>query len=122
MAGRRPVSKLVTEEQRQPYCAQAPHRPPLDDLSTLVPIKALKLRFVPDGYDRRLVAELWNYSDGSRILELSTKCAPDEAFEVAAPTRLLLAPGIDLLAEQVTKTKTALEFFANELANAATDR
>ena len=30
----------------------------------------------PPGFGRRLVAELWLYPDGSRILELSTKCAP----------------------------------------------
>ena len=28
---------------------------------------------LPQGYDRRMVAELWLYPDGSRILELSTK-------------------------------------------------
>ena len=63
-----------------------------------------------------MVAELWLYPDGSRIVELSTKCLPAEAFDVAAETRVFLTDrGIDLLAEQQTKTKTALEFFAGEL-------
>ena len=43
-----------------------------------------------EGLDRKLVAELWLYPDGSRILELSTKCAPAEAFQVAAETRAFL--------------------------------
>ena len=65
---------------------------------------------------RRLVAELWLYPDGSRILELSTKCKPGEAFQVAAETRAFLAErGVDLLGEQQTKTRTALEFFAGQL-------
>ena len=38
-----------------------------------------------------MVVELWLYPDGSRILELSTKCAPAEAFNVAAETRAYLA-------------------------------
>ena len=88
----------------------------LDDLSVLGPINVLKLKFTPEGYGRRMVAELWLYPDGSRILELSTKCEPAEAFDVAAETRVFLGDhGIDLLAEQQTKTKTALEFFAAEL-------
>jgi hypothetical protein len=62
------------------------------------------------------VAELWLYPDGSRILELSTKCKPTEAFQVAAEARAFLTRrGVDLGGEQQTKTKTALEFFAQEL-------
>jgi hypothetical protein len=85
----------------------------------LGPITVLKLKFTPGDYGRRLVAELWFYPDGSRILELSTKCAPHETFEVVARTRAFLGGrGIDLGAEQETKTKTALEFFAKELVSA----
>ena len=59
------------------------------------------------------MAELWLYPDGSRILELSTKCAPGETFQVAAETRGFLSErGVDLSGEQQTKTKTALEFFS----------
>ena len=76
----------------------------------------LKLKFSPEGYDRRLVAELWNYPDASRVLELSTKCAPSEAFEVAAETRAFLSTrGVDLSGEQEPKTRKALEFFSKEL-------
>ena len=63
-----------------------------------------------------MVAELWLYPDGSRILELSTKCLPSEAFQVGVESRAYLeSQGLDLSAEQQTKTKTALEFFAAEL-------
>jgi hypothetical protein len=59
-----------------------------------------------EGYDRKLVAELWPYPDNSMILELSTKCAPSEAFQVAAETRAVLTQrGVDLAGEQETKTK-----------------
>ena len=42
------------------------------------------------------MAELWLYPDGGRILELSTKCTPPEAVEVAAQARAFLeGHGID---------------------------
>ena len=53
------------------------------------------------------------YPDYTRILELSTKCAPAEAFDVAARTKaFLIDQGIDVTGEQQTKTRTALEYFA----------
>jgi hypothetical protein len=60
---------------------------------------------------------VWLYPDGSRILELSTRCTTTEAFEVAAEARAFLTErGVELGGEQQTKTRTALEFFAKELA------
>jgi hypothetical protein len=115
MAGERPISELFSKEQRAFYEAHAPEGIGLDDLTVLGPINLLKLKYSPDGYDRKLVAELWMYPDGSRILELSTKCRPEEAFEVAAETRAYLSGrGINLSGEQQTKTRTALEYFAEE--------
>ena len=57
----------------------------------LGPITLLKVKFAPEDYNRRLVAEFWFYPDGSRILELSTKCAPGEGFQTAAELRAFLA-------------------------------
>ena len=120
LGGHRPVRKLFTKEQRAFFAEHAPAGADLDELSVLGPINVLKLKFSPKGYDRRLVAELWLYPDGSRILELSTKCAPTEAFQVAAETRAFLSErGVNLSGEQQTKTRTALDFFANELNVAA---
>jgi hypothetical protein len=118
LAGTRPVRKLFTKEQRAFFAAHAPEGSELDDLAVLGPINVLKLKYTPTRYGRRLVAEMWMYPDGSRILELSTKCAPAEAFQVAAETKAFLAGrGIDLSGEQQTKTRTTLEFFAGELLN-----
>jgi hypothetical protein len=114
--GERPVRKLYSKEQRALYAAHAPEGLELDDLSILGPISVLKLKFAPEGLDRKLVAELWLYPDNTMILELSTKCAPSEAFQVAAETRAFLTQrGIDLTGEQETKTKKALEFFSKRL-------
>jgi hypothetical protein len=114
--GERRISKLFSKEQRSLYAAHAPEGLELDDLSILGPLSVLKLRFSPEGYERRLVAELWLYPDNSMILELSTKCLPSEALEVAATTRAFLTQrGVDLTSEQQTKTKTALEYFSEQL-------
>ena len=61
---------------------------------------------------------MWLYPDGSRILELSTKCAPAEMFQVAAEARGFLGGrGIDLSGRQQTKTKTALQQFSKNSRN-----
>ena len=120
-AGKRAIRKLYSKEQRAFFTAHAPDGIGLDELSVLGPITVLKLKFSPEGYGRRLVAELWFYPDGSRILELSTKCAPNQALQVAAETRAFLSSqGVDLFGEQQTKTKTALEYFSRNLDAAAT--
>jgi hypothetical protein len=117
VAGDRPLRKLFSKEQRAFYTEHAPEGVELDDLTVLGPIFVLKLKFSPRGYGRRLVAELWLYPDDSRILELSTKCAPAETFDVVVETRGFLSErGIDLTGEQETKTRRALEFFSAKLA------
>jgi hypothetical protein len=114
--GKRPLRKLFSKEQRALYAAHAPEGVELNDLSTLGPVFVLKLKWSPEGYDRKLVAELWLYPDNSMIIELSTKCAPSEAFQVAAETRAFLTQrDVDLTGEQETKTKKALEFFSKRL-------
>jgi hypothetical protein len=119
-SGDRAIRKLYSKDQRAFYAAHAPDGLGLDDLSVLGPITVLKLKFTPAGATRRMVAELWLYPDGERILELSTKCAPSEGIQVAAETRAFLAGrGVDLYGEQHTKTRTALEFFSRSLQEGA---
>jgi hypothetical protein len=119
-AGERAVRKLFSKPQRAFYQEHAPEGLGLDDLTVLGPITVFKLKFSPEELRRRMVAELWLYPDGERILELSTKCAPNEGFQVAAETLGYLAGrGVDLYGEQQTKTKTALEYFSRSLKEAA---
>jgi hypothetical protein len=112
-AGRRPLSSLLSKRQRALAAEHGPDGVALDQLRLLGPILVLKLKFEPEDLGRRMVAELWLYPDGSRVLELSTKCMPDEAFQVAAEARAYLAARhVDTAGEQETKTRKALEFFA----------
>jgi hypothetical protein len=113
LGGDLPIRKLFSKEQRELFATHAPEGVRLDDLTILGPIFVLKLRFSPETLGRRVVAELWLYPDGARVLELSTRCATNEAFQVAAEGRAFLTSrGVDLTAEQQPKTRKALEYFA----------
>ena len=114
--GKRATRKLFTKPQRAFYDAYAPEGLALDDLTLLGPILVLKLNTTPPDFGRKLVAELWLYPDGSRILELSTKCKPAQMFQVAMEARAFLAGhGVDLSGKQQTKTMSALRQFSRNL-------
>ena len=113
MTGERPLRKLFSKEQRAFYAEHAPEGIGLDDLTVLGPIFVLKGRIEPEELGRRIVGEMWLYPDGSRVLELSTRCETNEAFQVAAEARAFLTKsGVDLSGEQQTKTRKALRYFA----------
>ena len=112
--GERAVRKLFSKEQRE-FFPSTRRRASSSKSFVLGPIFVLKLKRRAERYGRKLVAEGWLYPDGSRILELSTKCPPAEMFQVAAEARAFLGRhGVNLLGEQQTKTKTALEYFARQ--------
>src|SRR5262249_45534024 len=71
-----PLRRLFSKEQRSFFGRHAPEGLGLDDLSILGPLFVLKLKYTPEGFGHALVGEMWLYPDGSRVLELSTKCAP----------------------------------------------
>ena len=113
--GQAPIGELFSKEQRGFYEEHAPEGVGLDDLTVLGPIPTLRLKARPEGFGRKVVGEMWLYPDGSQIVELSTKTVPGDAFQAAAETRAYLAGhGVDLTADQQTKTKTALEFFTTK--------
>lgn len=117
--GETPVRKIFTKGQRRFFAAHAPEGIALDDLVVLGPIPTLRVKFTPEGFNKKAVGELWLYPDGSQVVELSTKALPKDAVMAALEWRAYLeGKGIDLSGEQATKTKTALEFFASKLAPA----
>jgi hypothetical protein len=114
--GDAPLRKLFSKEQRAFFAEHAPDGIGFGDLVLLGPIFVLKLKAAPPGFDRKMVVELWLYPDGTRILELSTKCAPSEGFQVAAESRAFLADrGIKPTGAQTTKTRKALAYFSKHL-------
>jgi len=117
-AGAMPLRKLFSKEQRAFFDAHAPAGITMDRLAILGPTFLLKAKHLPraKGFDRPITVEMWLYPDGSRILEVSTKCLPKEAFQAAADFKAYLAGhGIVLGADQSAKTRTSLEFFSARL-------
>jgi hypothetical protein len=111
------LSRLFAKDQRAFYATHAPGAAELDELSVLGPVLVLKLKQQLEDFPRPLTLELWVYPDGSRILELSTKAPPAEAFQAMAEARAFLTErGVSLDGRQQTKTHAALEFFSRELA------
>jgi hypothetical protein len=120
-AGELPLDRLFTKQQRRLFEEHAPEGVGLVNLSALGPILVLRSKLKPKAFGRGLVAEMWFYPDNSRVLELSTRCVPAEAFQAAAEARAFLtSSGVDLTGEQQTKTNKALNFFAKSLGSSAT--
>jgi hypothetical protein len=114
--GKLELRKIFSKEQRAFYDEHAPAGITMDKLSILGPTFLLKAKHQPKDFDRRITVEMWLYPDGARILEISTKCLPDETFKVGADFKAFLAArGIALGAEQAPKTKTSLDFFSAKL-------
>lgn len=91
----------------------------MDQLVILGPTFLLKAKHQPKDFDRPIVVEMWLYPDGARVLEVSTKCLPKEAFEFGGQFKAYLAAqGIVLGADQSAKTKTSLEYFSSRLESA----
>ncbi|WP_241251508.1 adenylate cyclase [Candidatus Protofrankia californiensis] len=112
IAHRRPLHALFSPPQRTLLATWLPRHTNIDDLMVLGPVDVRRRKVVPDGYGRTLLAERWTFPDGSRILELSTRCAPDAALHVAAHTAAVLRRhGVALTGPQQTKTRTTLDFF-----------
>jgi hypothetical protein len=116
LAGDAELAATLHDTQRSLLLDRLPPGVELSDLRVLGPLTLLKAKFAPAGYPRRMVAELWFLPDGSRILELSAKASPAEAFQAAAETKIFLAgQGVDLAAPQEAKTRTALAALAAAL-------
>lgn len=106
--GRRPLRSLFSAEQ----LALLPGGVRVKDLSIFGPVEVRRTKILPLGADFRLAVERWTYPDGSRILELSTRCAARAAVPMAAQlASVLRAYEIDLTGEQQTKTRTTLSYF-----------
>jgi hypothetical protein len=115
-AGKVPLSSLFSKGQRAFYKAHAPTGIDMDSLVVLGPVFLLKATHRPKDYDSDVIVEMWLYPDGSRILEVSTKCLPEETFQAIAEFKAYLARcGIALSGAQEPKTRAALEYFQAHL-------
>lgn len=104
--GKVPLESILSRSQCEFYTAHAPAAITMTDLVPLGPSFLLCLKCQPKTFDRRMTVELWLYPDGSRILELSTKGLPEEAFQLGAEFRTFLGKA-NLMRKTEAKTKTS---------------
>jgi hypothetical protein len=113
--GGKPLRSLFSKEQLEFYDAHAPAGIDMNSLLAQGPIFLLKAKHQPKEFERGITVEMWLWNDGKHILEISTKCAPAEAFQAGVEFKSYLAShDIDIGAKQETKTKTAMQKFRAE--------
>lgn len=114
--GEKSLRSILSKGQRAFFEEHAPAGIDLNALLPLGPTFLLKAKHNAEDFPYPLTIEMWLYPDGSRILEVSTKCEPSEALQIGLEFKAYLATkGIEITAAQQTKTKTAMEFFRAEL-------
>jgi len=117
-SGAAPLSSLFSKAQLAYFKEHAPKGVTMESLVTLGPTYLLKAKHRPKSFSRPIVVEMWLYPDGSRILEISTKCLPEEAFQTGVEFKAYLANcGIKTALTDATKTKSAMEYFKERLTS-----
>ena len=106
--GHASARKLFSESQLAFYDTICPGGPPMKELALLGSVHVLRQKVRLPELDRRLVAEHWFLPDGGRMLELSTRCTPVDAFTVAVAVKECLAGrGLELVADQQRRRAVA---------------
>lgn len=107
---RRPLPGLLSREQRR-FLRAHTGRTMAARLRVHGPI-AVARKVGGAGVAAGLVLESWVYPDGSRLLEVSTKCRPSRASRTAIATgRFLAEQGVEVTGRARTKTGLSLEYF-----------
>jgi hypothetical protein len=107
--GRSSAATLLTEEQRRFYAPHNADPPALDRLVVLGPLHVVQHKAALPELERTLRARQWFFHDGSRRVELSARCNPDEAFDVTRAVKDSLASrGLELVGDQETMIRRAL--------------
>lgn len=116
IAGERDVEKLFSRAQERFAAVYVPEG--LFDwaeLQPMGPIEVLKWRVRTKKVDSRLTMEIWTLPGGFQMFEVSTKVTADLADATQAQmTDYIASKGLRTDAEQLTKTRIAMDSFAGQ--------
>jgi hypothetical protein len=113
LSGDRPLQRLFSKRQRRLLADSGLGAIDWSTLRVFGPAEVGKVKTAVHPAGLRLVAELWRYPDGSSLLELSTRVKPRELRHESRRLWAFLAGlGLDVAADQQTKTEHTLTFFA----------
>jgi uncharacterized protein YjbK len=113
MEGKTDQRKLFTSDQEELIREFGPGGVDWDQIHPLGPVDTRKYELEMDELDHEVTVEIWVLPDGSDLVELSIKVAPDEAEDAGRDLReFLTSQGFDVGGDQQTKTRAALNFFS----------
>jgi hypothetical protein len=113
---KRSVSKLLSRAQMKFLEEFCTHKIDFEKLRPLGPIRVLCWRSKHKGFPYALTSEEWRLPNGYDLFEVSIKVLADKAAKAnKAFEAHLRGLGLDPEGAQETKTRTALEYFAENL-------
>lgn len=111
--GRKPIADLFTAEQEQFLLVMANRTVDYARLAVLGPLQAHRWKFEDPACPWPITAELWKRDDGAQLMEVSIKAPVVQAAAAIGGFMAFLAEvGAEQDAEQQTKTRWALDYYA----------
>ncbi|MGH8512224.1 MAG: hypothetical protein ACREU9_06500 [Gammaproteobacteria bacterium] len=111
--GRRPISKLFSNDQERYLLEYTSIGVELDSLRVLGPIEVLRWKIRRKGLEHEICAEQWRLPNGTDLLELSVKTeSPQWTVTKQAFQNYFSSRELDPKGSPQTKTRMALEFLA----------
>lgn len=114
--GKRSIDKLFSKDQER--FLKEFYKGPVDfgKLCVMGPIRVLRWKLEHENFAYELTVEEWRLPNGDDLVEVSIKVPPDEAAQARnAFHQHLEALHLDPQGAQETKTRTALQYFAEVL-------
>ncbi|NUR31834.1 MAG: adenylate cyclase [Catenulispora sp.] len=103
---------LFSQQQLALLAGRMPGRVAVEDLQALGPVEVHRTRPRHEGPGRALELQEWTYPDGSRLLEVSTRCSAQDLLPTATHAKGFLdRHGIALSGPCPTKADATLEYF-----------
>jgi hypothetical protein len=116
VAGETSLRTLFSQQQLTLLAGRLPGSMAVDALDTLGPVEVHRTRPSHDGPGRGLELQEWAYPDGTRLLEVSTRCSAEQLLATAAHAKAFLdRHGIAQAGPCPTKADATLEYFTRRV-------
>jgi hypothetical protein len=115
VSGERDLRTLFSQQQLTLLAGRLPEHVTVDGLEALGPVEVHRTRPRHDGPGRGLELQEWTYPDGSRLLELSTRCTAEQLLPTAIHAKAFLdRHGIAQAGPCPTKADATLAYFTQK--------
>ena len=116
--GKRPIEKLFSKNQERFLAEFYKGTVDFEKLCVLGPIRVLRWKVKQKGFAHQLTVEEWRLPNGDDLVEVSIKTPTNDAAQAQIDfDKHLRTLGLDPQGAQETKTRTALQFFAEAVGD-----